>query len=74
MSDREKVIAMLDSVPDCKIGYVLAYIQGIAVSSEYDEAADDAFCQALCEEYDADPDKGEAISIEEAARQLGVTL
>ena len=73
MSDREKVIAMLDCVPDCKIGYVLAYIQGLAVSSEYDEA-DDAFCQALCEEYDADPDKGQAISIEEAARQLGVTL
>lgn len=36
--------------------------------------ADDAFCIALCEAYDADPDKGEAISIEEAARQLNVTL
>ena len=41
MSNKEKVIALLDSVPDYKMGYVLAYIQGITA----DEEADDAFCQ-----------------------------
>ena len=40
MSNREKVIALLDSVPDYKMGYVLAYVQGITA----DGAADDAFC------------------------------
>ncbi len=36
--------------------------------------SDDAFCLRLFEEYKADPDKGETISLEEAAQQLGVTL
>ena len=45
-----------------------------AAETADERAADDAFCIALCEAYDADPDKGEAISIEEAARQLNVTL
>ena len=35
------VIAMLDRVPEYKLGYVLAYIQGITA----DEDEDDAFCQ-----------------------------
>jgi hypothetical protein len=35
---------------------------------------DDAFCAALYEEYQSDPDKGEFISIEEAAAALGVKL
>ncbi len=34
-----------------------------------DEAVDDAFCNAL---YKTDSDRGEAISLEEAARQLGI--
>ena len=38
------------------------------------EAADDAFCNALYDEYQKDTDEGEAISLEEAARQLGVAL
>ncbi len=29
MSDREKVYQLLDTVPDYKIGYVVAYLQGI---------------------------------------------
>ena len=40
MSNRDKIISLLDSLPDYKLGYVLAYVQGISA----DEAADDAFC------------------------------
>ena len=29
MSDREKVYQLLDAVPDYKIGYVVAYLQGL---------------------------------------------
>lgn len=29
MSDREKIYQLLDVVPDYKIGYVVAYLQGI---------------------------------------------
>lgn len=52
MSNRERVISMLDSVPDYKMGYVLAFIQGLIV----DEEADDAFCTKMYQDYMNDPD------------------
>ncbi len=39
-----------------------------------DWAEDDAFCEQLYRQYEADPDKGQAVSLEEAARALGVEL
>ena len=70
MSSKEKIIALLDSVPEYKIGYVLAYVQGIAA----EEASDDAFCEQLRQEYENDPDKGEAMTEEELCRELGIAL
>lgn len=72
MSDRERVIQLLDKVPDYKIGYVLAYVQGITA----DEEADNAYCESLLQDYlsDADPNKHDSMSIEEFARQEGITL
>ena len=63
MSDREKVIALLDSVPDYKMGYVLAYVQGITA----DEEADDIFCERMVENYlnDPDPEKDDAVPLED---------
>lgn len=62
MSNREKVIALLDSVPDYKMGYVLAYVQGITA----DEEADDIFCERMVENYlnDPDPEKDDAVPLE----------
>lgn len=67
MSNREKVIALLDSVPDYKMGYVLAYVQGITA----DEEADDAFCERMVENYlnDPDPDKDETFSLEDCKKE-----
>ena len=50
MSDRERAMSLLESVPDYKIGYVLAYLQGITA----DEEADDAFCERMIERYEND--------------------
>ncbi|MGM9578992.1 MAG: hypothetical protein ACI3VS_06355 [Evtepia sp.] len=63
MSNREKVIALLDSVPDYKMGYVLAYVQGITA----DEEADDIFCERMVENYlnDPDPEKDDAVPLED---------
>ena len=36
MSNREKCAALLDSVPEYKLGYVLAYLQGLT-ADEADE-------------------------------------
>ena len=67
MSDRERIVALLDSVPDYKIGYVLAYIQGITA----DEAADDAFCKRMYEKYLEDSDD-EMYSLDECKKEWGL--
>ena len=68
MSNREMVMALLDNVPDYKMGYVLAYVQGITA----DEEADDAFCQRMMENYENDPDKDETFTLEECKREWGL--
>ena len=70
MSIKEQCMELLDRVPEFKLGYVLAYLQGLSV----DDAADDAFCEALLEEYrnDPDPDKNQGYSLEECKREWGL--
>lgn len=70
MSNRERVIDLLRSVPDYKMGYVLAYVQGITA----DEEADDAFCQRMVENYenDLDPEKDKGYSLEDCKREWGI--
>ena len=68
MSNREKVIALLDNIPEYKIGYVLAYIQGLTA----DEDADDKFCQELYQRYQDDPEKEESFTLEECKREWGL--
>ena len=70
MSNREKIIALLDSVPEYKMGYVLAYVQGITA----DEEADDLFCERMLENYenDPDPEKDKGYSLDECKREWGL--
>ena len=72
MSTRERCIELLDNVPEFKLGYVLAYLQGLTA----DETADDAFCEQLYQDYlnDSDPTKNTGISLERFAEELGVSL
>ena len=70
MSERERVAQMVNDIPEYKLGYVLAYLQGLMA----DEAEDDAFCERLYQDYLNDPDKGDFISIEEAAKMCGVDI
>lgn len=43
----EKVIQLLDKIPDYKTGYVLAYVQSITVNKE----ANDIFYESLLHSY-----------------------
>lgn len=72
MSNRERCIEILDSFSDGQLANIAAMLQ--AAKDAISEATDDAFCNALYEEYKADPDKGQAVSLEDAAKALGVTL
>ncbi len=38
------------------------------------EASDDAFCEQLYRQYEADPDKGETMTEAELCRELGISL
>ena len=68
MSNRDMCAKLLDSVPDYKLGYVLAYLQGLTA----DEDADDAFCLNLWERYQNDPDKDESCTLEECKKEWGL--
>ena len=70
MSTREMIVNLLDKVPDYKIGYVLAYIQGISA----DEEADDLFCERMVQNYLDDPDteKDEEYTLEECKKEWGI--
>jgi len=72
MSNREACINMINQLPDFKVGYVLAYLQGICA----DEEADDAFCQSMYQAYQADSssDKHDTVPLEKLAADLGVSL
>lgn len=72
MSNREKCQSLLDSFSDLQLANIAVMLE--AAKNAIEDAADDAFCRALYQEYEADPDKGNPVSIEEAARQLGVVL
>lgn len=72
MSNREKCIAILDSFSDSQLTNIVALLQ--AARDAVSEAADDAFCEALYKDYEADPDKENPVSFDEAAQLLGVSL
>ena len=61
---------LLDVVPEYKLGYVLAYMQGIAA----DESLDDLYCQRLYEDYLNDPDleKDEEYTLSECKKEWGL--
>ena len=65
MSNRELCVKLLENVPDYKIGYVLAYIQGLTA----DEDADDAFCEKLVDEYENDPEKDVSYTLEDCKKE-----
>ncbi|MEY8355458.1 hypothetical protein AALB39_19155 [Lachnospiraceae bacterium 54-53] len=70
MSNKDSIIQLLDKIPDYKMGYVLAYIQGITA----DEEADDIFCERMYQNYlnDPDPEKDETYSLEECKKEWGI--
>lgn len=72
MSNREKCIDILNSFSEGQLANIAAMLQ--AARDAISEAADDAFCNALYEEYKTDPDRGQAVSLEDVAKELGVSL
>ena len=53
MSNKELALQLIDNLSEYKLGYVVAYLQGINA----DEAADDAYCEQLLKDYENSDDK-----------------
>lgn len=70
MSEKERAALLLELVPSYKMGYVIAYLQGLVA----DEAEDEAFCEKMYQDYLNDPDRGEFVSFEEALKECGISL
>lgn len=73
MSMQEQACALIEKIPSYKMGYVIAYLQGVMAD---DEAEDDRFCEQMYQNYlnNPDPEKDDLVSEEEAARILGIAL
>ena len=69
MSEKEKIVQLLDQVPDYKLGYILAYVQGLTAYENNDEL----YCQELYQEYLADPDKDETFTLDECKKEWGLS-
>ena len=70
MSNKELAMQLINNLSEYKLGYVVAYLQGINA----DETADDMFCNQLLENYENSEDKGDFVSFEEAAKTCGVDI
>ncbi len=68
MSNRERIISLLDIIPEYKMGYVLAYVQGVAA----DEEADDAFCEHIYQSYLNDSERDECCTLEDCKKEWGL--
>ena len=63
VSDREKAINLIDSIPDSQMRYIISMLQSFKAA--VDEAADDSFCERLYENYldDTDSEKDSGIQV-----------
>lgn len=73
MSKKELAIELINRIPEYKLGYVIAYLQGLSADENEDEEDDD-FCQALLKSCQSDSDKKEFVPFDEAVRMCGVDL
>lgn len=70
MSNKDLAIQLINQIPDYKLGYAIAYLQGLYA----DESADDLFCKMLYENYLNSDDKGDIMSFEEAVKMCEVDI
>ena len=72
MTNREKCISILDSLSEEQLGNIALMLQ--AAKDDFTDARDDAYCKSLYAKYEADPDKGQPVSLEDAAKLMGISL
>jgi hypothetical protein len=70
MSSRDFAIELINQMPEYKVGYAIAYLQGLTA----DDLADDLYCADLLTAYQDSTDKGDFVSLDEALKMCGVDI
>lgn len=70
MSNKDIAINLINQISDYKLGYAIAYLQGLSA----DDFSDDLYCAQLIENYKNSEDKGEFIPFDEAVSICGVDI
>jgi len=72
MSYQERIVQLTTDMPDNLAAVAFFLLKNYLEAAE--AAADEAFCIALDDEFEANPDKGELVDFEDACKLLGVQL
>ena len=72
MTNREKCVSILDSLPEEALGNIVLMLQ--KAKDDFADSRDEAYCKSLYAKYEADPDKGQPVSLEDAAKLMGIAL
>jgi len=70
MSYQERIVQMTTDMPDSIAAVAFFLLKNYLEAAE--EAADEEFCMAMENAFEANPDKGELIDFEDACKLLGV--
>ena len=73
LSEREKILQIINELPDYKMARLLEFLQSMQLD---DDIEDDLYCEWLVEQYleNNDPQKHETIHLEEFAYQEGINF
>ena len=72
MSNRERCYTIIDSFTEEQLENVAVLLS--SAKSLVGEIAEDAYCLRLYHDYENNPDKGDAVGIEDFASRLGIAL
>lgn len=74
MSEREQAMQLLNSIPDYKMGYIIAYLQGAAIGEkEIEEVEPDEWDLEMIARAEKE-NNGQGVPIETLAAELGIEL
>lgn len=73
MSNRELALNLIDSFDESQLANIITMLQ--TAKSIADEAADDAFCEKMHQNYlaNSDPHKHDTVTFDDALRECGLT-
>ena len=72
MSPREKCNLILDTFDEAQLVNAAALLA--VMRKTIDDLEDEAFCEKMMQDYENDPGKGDPMTIEDFAEQLGIVL